>query len=603
MSTDNPFVPEATITTPAAHTKTLRWWPAAMLLAVMAGMKLMLSVFEAPPLPLIMLAFMGPAVVSALILLWWLFASRAAVKEKLIGLFGTVGAALIASLLLHFSMKGMSVVMYLIPSGFALFALMLVLLANRPATRLGVALIASTLGFGVWDFVQLHGVTGKFAAEFSSRWSPTAEQEYLKSLADRRPETNAQPLDAEETITRATAQWSDFRSPQRDGNLQGVVLDEDWTASPPHLVWKSKIGPGWSSFTVAANRLFTQEQRGDNEAIVCLNAETGSIQWAHKYPSRFWEAVAGAGPRATPTIGDNALFALGANGHLFCLNPVDGEVRWQRDIKADADCMPPQWGFASSPLLQKGLVIVHAGGSGNNGVLAYDVITGEPRWTAPSGNHSYCSAQHGRFDGVDGILMQTNLGLQFLNAEDGTTIWQHEWQVENYRAIQPLVKGDTVYIGTSLGLGTRKITIKHEANAWSIDQGWTSLDMKPDFNDFVEYQDHIYGFDGNIFACVDCETGKRQWKKGRYGNGQALLLSDFGQLLIVSEFGDLVLIKADPQKLVELGRVPAIEGKTWNHPVLIGNRVYLRNGQEAACVELATIPSSPATKAGQSGVE
>ncbi len=115
---------------------------------------------------------------------------------------------------------------------------------------------------------------------------------------------------------------------------------------------------------------------------------------------------------------------------------------------------------------------------------------------------------------------------------------------------------------------------------------WTSLDMKPDFNDFVEYQGHVYGFDGSIFACVDLETGKRLWKKGRYGNGQVLLLPDAGQMLVISEAGELVLLKADPGKLVEVARIPAIDGKTWNHPVLVGNRLYVRNGAEAACYEL-----------------
>lgn len=583
MSTENPFVPEPTISTSANAGTTLRWWPAALLLAVMVGMKLIMLAFEAPPFPVIMIAFMGPAAVSVVILMWWLFASRASVKEKLIGLGGTICAAVIAAVCLHFSMKGMSFALYVLPAGTALFALALILLANRPSLRLPVAIMAATIGFGSWELVQMHGVTGKFSPEFSWRWSPTAEQEYLKSLADQKSDSTNESAAPGEIIARASAPWSDFRGPNRDGHLPGVTLAEDWKSAAPKLAWKTKIGPGWSSFTVAGNRLFTQEQRGDNEAIVCLDAESGKTLWAHKYPSRFWESVAGAGPRATPTIGDESLFALGANGNLFCLQPLTGEVIWQRDIQVDGNCKPPQWGFAASPLIHKGIVIVHAGGAGKNGVLAFDAMTGEPRWTAASGNHSYCSAQLGSFDGVEGILMSTNLGLQFLNTDEGSTIWNHEWSVENYRAIQPLVKGDTIYIGTSLGVGTRKITVKHDADSWKIDQSWTSLDMKPDFNDFVEYQNHIYGFDGNIFACVDCETGKRQWKKGRYGNGQVLLLSDSGQLLIVTEFGDIVLVKADPHKLIELGRVPAIEGKTWNHPVLVGDRLYLRNGEEAAC--------------------
>jgi outer membrane protein assembly factor BamB len=152
--------------------------------------------------------------------------------------------------------------------------------------------------------------------------------------------------------------------------------------------------------------------------------------------------------------------------------------------------------------------------------------------------------------------------------------------------------GNAVLVSTSLGLETRRIDVKHEADSCTISEAWTSLDMKPDFNDFVEHEGFVYGFDGSIFACVDLKTGKRQWKKGRYGNGQVLMLADSGQLLVVSEKGELILIEADPSALKEIARIPAIEGKTWNHPVLSGHRVYLRNAEEAACFELPATPAS-----------
>jgi outer membrane protein assembly factor BamB len=495
-------------------------------------------------------------------------------------------------------MKGMSTVLYQIPSGVSAFALVLVVMANRPKSRLRAALFLSAVGFGIWDLVQLHGVTGKFDAEFSWRWAPTPEEEYLRGLADRSESASgsrapSDAADVNEQISRATSQWSDFRGPMRDGKQPGLRLKEDWVASPPKEIWKTPIGPGWSSFTVAGRKLFTQEQRGDNEAVVCLNAETGKVLWAHEYASRFWEAIAGAGPRATPTIGDDGIYSLGANGHVLCLDPITGKVRWTKDLQVDAGCKPPQWGFSASPLVQDGLVILHAGAAtGDGAVVAYDAKTGDVRWKVSSGNHSYCSVHPAVFDHVSGILMSTNLGLQFLSVTDGSTIWNHEWPVENYRAIQPLVMGDSVLIGTSLGVGTRKIKVAHEGESWKISEAWTAKDMKPDFNDFVEYEGCVYGFDGNIFSCVDCATGKRKWKKGRYGNGQVLLLPDAGQLLVISETGELVLVKTDPDKHIELGKIQALTGKTWNHPVLIGNRLYLRNAEEAACYELA-MESSP----------
>lgn len=142
-----------------------------------------------------------------------------------------------------------------------------------------------------------------------------------------------------------------------------------------------------------------------------------------------------------------------------------------------------------------------------------------------------------------------------------------------------------------------------EGESWKISEMWTAKDMKPDFNDFVEYEGYVYGFDGNIFSCVDCATGKRKWKKGRYGNGQVLLLPDVGQLLVISETGELVLLKADPDKHIELGKIQALTGKTWNHPVVIGNRLYLRNAEEAACYELVLEPTAEQSASADVGLD
>lgn len=126
-------------------------------------------------------------------------------------------------------------------------------------------------------------------------------------------------------------------------------------------------------------------------------------------------------------------------------------------------------------------------------------------------------------------------------------------------------------------------------NKLQLEEEWTSLDMKPDFNDIVIHQGHIYGFDNNIFGCISLEDGKRTWKGGRYEKGQAILLADSDLIIVVSERGDLVLLRATPDELQELAKIPAMKGKTWNHPVVVGNRLYVRNAEEAICYELATV--------------
>jgi hypothetical protein len=158
--------------------------------------------------------------------------------------------------------------------------------------------------------------------------------------------------------------------------------------------------------------------------------------------------------------------------------------------------------------------------------------------------------------------------------------------------VQPAVlAGGDLLIGSGSGLaantGMLRVTVAHEPGGWIVKERWTSAGLKPYFNDFVVHQGHAFGFDGSILACIDLEDGKRKWKGGRYGHGQLVLLPDQNLLLVLSEDGELALVSATPDKFTELARVPAIEGKTWNHPVLVGDVLLVRNGEEMAAFRLS----------------
>jgi outer membrane protein assembly factor BamB len=244
------------------------------------------------------------------------------------------------------------------------------------------------------------------------------------------------------------------------------------------------------------------------------------------------------------------------------------------------------WGFSASPIVVNDLVITY-GADSKNGVLAFACDNGELKWSIPSGKFSYSSPQAMKIGDRTVIAMTSEEGLQFIEPADGKIILQYDWRSDGYRACQPhALAGDRFLIPSGMGVGTRLIQLKKDSEPWSAEEIWTSRNLKPDFNDFVLYKDHIYGFDGAIFTCISAETGQRQWKGGRYGKGQVLLLEKSAMLLIATEDGSIVLVSAEPTAHRELARIKAFNGKTWNHPVVVNNRLYIRNAEEAVCYEL-----------------
>ena len=178
----------------------------------------------------------------------------------------------------------------------------------------------------------------------------------------------------------------------------------------------------------------------------------------------------------------------------------------------------------------------------------------------------------------------SGFGATSVAPADGKSLWEHRWP--GSPIVQPALTADGDILIAASGSGTRRIAVAHGARGWTVEERWTSTGLKPYFNDFVVHRGHAFGFDGRILACIDLEDGQRKWKGGRYGNGQLVLLPEQDVLLVLSEEGELALVAATPDRFTELARFPAIEGKTWNHPVLVGDVLLVRNGQEMAAFRL-----------------
>ena len=534
---------------------------------------------------------LGPAIGTLLLAVWWIFASKAPWFSKLVIPFVLTGIAWLAWQTTHPTML-FAFFMFTIPSATTAWVIALYLFRHRTFARRSVAsLIAVVLTFTAWAQFRMVGVDGDLNSEFAFRWIKTDEQLFL---SERGAAGEQSSLSQSKEIKLTEKDCPEFRGRLRDGVLRGVSICRNWSDEGLPEIWRQRIGPGWSSFAVADDWIFTQEQRGEFEVVSAYSSETGEERWLYQDKARFTESISGVGPRATPTFHDGRLYTTEAKGIVNCLEASTGKLIWRRSIMDDTGASLPMWGFSSSPLVTDGRVIVFAGGGKDKALIAYDSDDGEILWQSGSGYLSYSSAQLASLHGVTQILIMTEKGIAAFAPETGTELWQHEWSLGggSARIIQPKVVGNDVLVGTGYGLGTRRINVHFDDEDWSSKEVWTSLALKPYFNDFVVFDGHIFGFDKNIFTCVDFKTGKRLWKRGRYGHGQVLLVEDDGVLLVLSEKGDLVLLNANTEKLEELHRFKAVEGKTWNHPVIANGKLYVRNGVEAACFDISP-PSQP----------
>lgn len=564
---------------PSTRPIPLRLWPGVVILTLQWTARFGVPLFVPEALGF---KLFGALLGGLGILLWWLFFSRARWFERLGGLAVLIAVPVLTSYLMHKSMGVHWILFYQVP----VLCLALVgaaVIGRRYATKtqrltMVVTIVMVSL---IWMPVRTDGVTGDHVEEFAWRWTETAED---RLLADSDEEHIALPVSATEVETDMVAQWPGFRGPNRDGRIQGVQIVTDWAKSPPTELWRRAVGPGWSSFAVDNDFFYTQEQRGDDEIVACYDISSGKPVWKHSDSARFWESMGGPGPRATPTYHEGRLYVFGATGILNALDAKDGTVIWSRNVSSDTEVEIPIWGFASSPLVVNDVVIIAAAGN----LVGYERASGVPRWLGPKNRGDGYSSPHPfSIGGIDQVLLMDGGGITSVTPDSGNLLWEHAFESVN-PIVQPamMANGDLL-ISAGEGKGIRRISVALENEGWKVEERWTSSKLKADFNDFVIHQDHLFGFDGSILACIDLEDGQRKWKGGRYGKGQLVLLSDLNTLLVLTEKGELALVAATTDAFKEIARVPAINGKTWNHPVLVDGVLLVRNAQEAAAFRLA----------------
>ncbi len=390
------------------------------------------------------------------------------------------------------------------------------------------------------------------------------------------------------------------------GNSRTGVIAEREFAVPEsvesvELLWNQGVGDGWSSFAVVEDRAITLEQRDQDECLTCYRLADGELMWVIRHTAIHQNPMGGIGPRSTPSIDGDYVYAQGATGTLWCVNWKTGEERWSVDLLdlAGWDQAASEglisWGRAGSPLLVEGLCVIPYGGPPENestgrSLIALAADTGQTRWIAGADQISYASPCLMTLAGERQIVSVNEQTITGHRIEDGLELWQFEWYGQsnsgaNCSMAVPAGQ-DRFLIGKGYGGGSALVEVsKADSGSMTAQAVWqSSRVLKTKFTHACVDGDTAYAISNGSLEAVSIPDGEQLWRQprgGRLGQGQLLLVGD--TLLGQSESGEVVFIDANPNEYRERLRLPAMESKTWNIPTIAGRHLLVRNDRQAFC--------------------
>jgi outer membrane protein assembly factor BamB len=381
-------------------------------------------------------------------------------------------------------------------------------------------------------------------------------------------------LFAAEAMAQSAANWPQWRGPNRDGISKETGLLKQWPAEGPSLVWKATgAGRGYSSFSIANGKLYTLGLRGDREFVIAFDIANGKEAWATAHGGKF-ENDRGDGPRGTPTVDGDRVYALGGNGDLSALDARTGKIVWSKNVLTEFGGSNITWGISESPLIVGNKVLVNAGGP-DASIVALNKTNGSVIWKSQSDKAGYSSAIPLQVNGGTQVVFFTARRALGLDVNDGKLLWEYVKPSNRVANVAtPIARGNRIFISSDYGTGGGVVEIKPDGKAEEI---YFTNDMRNHHSSSVLVGDHLYGFSSQMLTAMKFDTGEIAWKDRSVGKG-SLVFAD-GHLYCFSEDGVVGLVEATPAGYREKGRFRLERGSlpTWTHPVVVGGRLYLRD--------------------------
>ena len=394
--------------------------------------------------------------------------------------------------------------------------------------------------------------------------------------------------------------WPNWRGPNHDNISPDTGLLKSWPEGGPKKAWVyENAGVGYSGPSIVNGKLFTMGTRGDNVVAICLDVSNGEEVWSKKFgedDGNGYSAGWGKGPRSTPTWSDGKIYCLGPKGTLACLQASDGKEEWSKNLVDDFSGKLGGWGFAESPFVDGGKVVVGPGGD-VAGIVALDKNSGETLWEAKGvtpGKPEYASVAPLEAGGKRQYVRLFEKQVVGVAADSGDLLWSSEWKGRTATIPTPIISGDEVFVTTGYGVGSKLLKI---GAGGEVEEKWSNSTMKNKHGGVVKVGDHLYGFsEGGGFVCLDWKTGELVWnEKGQLtSNNGAVCVAD-GMLYCQSESGDVFLIPATPDGFELKGSFTlepqsksrdSHKGKVWTVPVVLDGKLFLRDQEFVHCYDV-----------------
>jgi outer membrane protein assembly factor BamB len=373
--------------------------------------------------------------------------------------------------------------------------------------------------------------------------------------------------------------WPQWRGANRDGKVTGFKAPRQW---PKELTlrWKTTVGSADATPALVGDKLYVFTRQGDDEVTTCLDAGNGKEQWTEKYPAQAVTRPADShpGPRSSPAVAGGKVVTLGVGGVLSCLDAATGKLVWRKDPFPK---IVPRFFTSFSPIVVDGMAIAHLGGQGNGAIIAYDLATGSEKWRWGEEGPDYGSPALLTAADTKQIVTPTEKSIVGIDGANGKLLWQLPFVPPRraYNAATPIIDGQTVII-TGKGRGTTAIKVEKQGDSFAAKELWSNPDLAPQYTSPVLRDALLFGLtDGSKLYCINAKTGQTAWTDdtARGSRGFGSIVDAGSCLMVLPNNSELIVYKPSGKEYSELAVIKVSETPTYAHPVIAGNRIFIKD--------------------------